>query len=318
MEGATLPGVVERVSDGDTVRLEAAGLRLKLRIFGLDAEESNPGGDKPVTPWGRAASAFVSEILPVGAPATIEFPGRQDPIVAGALNPAYLDNIGRPLGFVHLAEPIDGVRDLTEIMIRRGFSPYFVKYGRAPFAAYDRAYLAAERAAQAEDIGVWNQFASNGVRNPEDAPRNYPRLTVWWELRARLIDEFRAAKTRWPQAPLFNTRLDYAKLLEVARAGETATMFMELRTGVELEDGAYAFRSRARAQPFQLFLPDLRRPEIEAVRHMIANRYTAETERFPRRNYAYATGPCRMRRGRPEMVIERLDQITDAPPDFDR
>ncbi|MDF0600403.1 thermonuclease family protein [Psychromarinibacter sp. C21-152] len=313
--GFSLDGVIEKVTDGDTLRITAEDRLFKIRVLGLDTEESNQNQHKPVTAWGKAASDYTKSLLPVDTPVTIEFPGDEPAIVDDEINVTYLDNYQRPLGFVHLSNPVDGITDFTELMIRKGYSPYFVKYGRAVFAGHDARYAAAERAAQIDNIGVWNQLDANGAATPEAAPRNYPRLMVWWELRARVIDVFRAARAEAPDRPLFNTRIDYARLLQKAAAEETATVFMELKEGRTVGGLHYLIDSGSLAQPFQLFLPNEDRPEIAALKSLLANRYIADGEDFPRRNYAYVTGPTKMYNGRPEMVVESIDQVSDTPPD---
>jgi hypothetical protein len=52
MPGTTLEVPVDRPVDGDTVRVLINGRSEALRILALDTEESRPGGDKPMTPWG--------------------------------------------------------------------------------------------------------------------------------------------------------------------------------------------------------------------------------------------------------------------------
>jgi micrococcal nuclease len=52
MPGTTLEAPVDRPVDGDTVRVLINGRSEALRILALDTEESRPGGDKPMTPWG--------------------------------------------------------------------------------------------------------------------------------------------------------------------------------------------------------------------------------------------------------------------------
>ncbi len=328
MQGITLDGVIEKVTDGDTLRITADGRLFKVRVLSLDTEESNQNDHKPVTKWGKRASAFTKEILPVGTPVTIEFPGTEPVIVDGEINRTYLDNFERPLGFVHLAQPVTdaavldgliapekvaGITNFSELMIRTGFSPYFVKYGRAVFVEHDTRFAAAELAAQRDDLGVWNQFAANDVMSPELAPRNYARLMVWWELRARIIDDFRAAKAAGV-VNLLNTRLDYTKLVEKAQNQESVTVFMELNEGETVGQLHYVIKTSSFAQPFQLFLPFEDQPEIEEIKQLVANRYAATGEDFPRRNYAYITGPLKLFNGRPEMVVTSADQISDTPP----
>jgi micrococcal nuclease len=267
-----------------------------------------------VTPWGKEASRFAAQVLPPGARVSMEFPGSEPALVGTAFNVNYLDNFERPLAYIHLEAPVDGASDLTEVMIRKGFSPYFVKYGRAHFPGHDARYAAAERAAQSDNIGVWNQLAANGALSPDAAPRNYARLMVWWELRARVIDGFRAVRAAHPDAPVFDTRLDYARLLELAGAGARVTVFMELTSGQTVGGTHYLIRSGSNAQRFGLFMPNEDRPEIRAVQQLLANRYIADGEDFPRRNYAYVTGTLKLFAGAPEMTVDSVDQISDAPP----
>jgi micrococcal nuclease len=314
MDGVTLNGTIEKVSDGDTLRITAAERLWKVRVLGLDTEESNANPHKPVTKWGKAASVYTKSILPVGTPVTIEFPGTEPPLVDDEINRRYLDNFERPLAFVHLSEPVDGITDFSELMIRKGYSPYFVKYGRATFSGHDKRYALAERHAQVDDIGVWNQFASNDAMRPEDAPRNYARLMVWWELRARVIDLYRMARSNDPTMPLFNTRLDYETLVHKAEARETVTVFMEMKEGTTVGGLHHVIKSGSLAQPFQLFLPHEERDEIVAIKRLMANRYIADGEDHPRRNYAYATGALKLFRGAPEMTVTSIDQVADTPP----
>jgi micrococcal nuclease len=319
MDETTIAGVVERVTDGDTVRVTAEGMLFRLRVLGLDTEESQPGGTKPVTAWGKAATAFAKGLLPEGAAVAMVFPGGGPVIETGAdgkrrIATRHLDNFERPLAHLRLAQAVEGTDDFSALMIAKGFSPYFVKYGRVASPARDAAYTAAERAAQEADIGVWNQFEANGVSRPEDAPRNYAQLAVWWELRARVIDAFRAAREADPAAGLLNSRLDYDALAAKAAAGGTATVFLELRTARMVGGEHFLIDTGSQAQPFQLFFPKAGRPAVAAALALARNRYIADGEAFPRRNYAYVTGPLKQFGGRPELVVERADQITDEPP----
>ncbi|MEO0809793.1 MAG: thermonuclease family protein [Pseudomonadota bacterium] len=314
MFGTSVEGVVHKVTDGDTVQVTAQNQLLKVRVLGLDTEESNPGGNKPVTEWGKEATRFTTALLPQGSPITVEFPGSAPFLIDGNINRSYLDNFGRPLGFLHLDTPQEGTANFSELMIKKGFSPYFVKYGRAQFPEYDALFAAAEIEAQRANIGVWNQKEANGITDEAKAPRNYAQLSVWWELRARIIDIYRDLKSRHPGADLFNTRLDYVELLEKAEKGDSATVFMELRESHVVDGTHRAFRSGSQAQPFQLFLPDAARPEIVEILNLADNRYVANGEGFPRRNYAYISGPLKMFNGLPEMVVENINQIGDMPP----
>src|ERR687895_2699942 len=73
--GTSVETEIDRVVDGDTLVVQIAGDEQRLRLLCLDTEESNPGGDKPVTPWGREAKKEAERVLAVGSTVKLEFPG---------------------------------------------------------------------------------------------------------------------------------------------------------------------------------------------------------------------------------------------------
>jgi micrococcal nuclease len=318
MAGQEVAVTVERVVDGDTVRVIAEGRSLSLRIQNLDTEESQPSSPKPVTPWGIAASDYVKALLPAGTPVTLRLQG-EAPLFGpeGEVSIEHLDNFERLLGLLFLDRDVaDGgppTRDFQELMIRQGYSPYFVKYGRLPFDDLDDVCTAAERLAQAEHVGVWNQALVNGAASPEAAARDYPRLVVWWALRAALIDRFRAARAALPPGRLLDSWLDYVELGALAAAGATATVFLELRS-IAAAGRHAVVDTGSRAQPFKLFIPEADAETSARVLTLLANRYVSDSEDHPRRNYAYVTGPLQLFRGAPELLVTELAQIADAPP----
>lgn len=313
MAGQEVGAVVERVVDGDTVRVVCESESVSLRLQCLDTEESQAGVTKPVTPWGKKTSDYARTILSAGDPVTILLTSKA-PLFAsdGGVAVDHLDNYNRLLGFLILAEPVadggDPTRDYQELMIRQGYSPYFVKYGRVPFADLDQRYAAAERQAQAGDLGLWDQLAVNGT-----VARDYALLGVWWELRALLIDGFRQARAADTTGDLLNSRVDYATLLERAGDEETITVFLELR---EMKPtGRHALiDTGSLAQPFKVFIPDADSPDRGLLRRLLANRYLGSNDTLPARNYAYVTGPLKLFNDRPEIVLTDIEQISDQPP----
>jgi micrococcal nuclease len=312
MSGSRVTAVVAQVTDGDTLRVEVDGhdAELKLRILGLDTEEKHPGGGKPVTPWGKEASRFAEQNLPIGSTVTLELPGTEPLFQGGSVSTEYLDNFGRLLAHVHTTQKLEGTTDFTEAMISLGYSPYFTKYGRADFAGHDQRYREAERRAQMKHIGVWNQQLVNGVTNPSAAPRNYAQLSVWWELRARTIDEYRAVRAN-NASGLFNTRRDYDRLQKLAKAGEQVTVFMELRSGKTVGGNHYVIQTGSTSQPFSLFLPNEDDAATRELLNLLHNRYITDDESNPRRNYAYITGRLSLHRDRPQLVATSAAQVSD-------
>lgn len=307
MPGTSFAATVDRVVDGDTVRvfLNSGDTRSEsLRILSLDTEEVN-AGSKPVTPLGRAASDRANALIKPGDTVKLILPGNEPRDEAIE---KYRGNFGRLLCYLELE---DGT-DFQELMIREGWSPYFQKYGYAQFSTLHQRYLAAEREAQMNHAGVWDQVGNNG-----SVMRDYATLGVWWDLRARIIEGYREIKRRSPEVNLFNTRLDYARLVEIAKAKQETTVFMELRDFTPTDGDHVLFFTGSRAQPYQLFIPGGNSGEGEEIMRLILTRYRADGESTPRRSYAYVTGPTKMfpddATGRPEIIVTDPAQITDWP-----
>ncbi|MGH1485378.1 MAG: thermonuclease family protein [Cellvibrionaceae bacterium] len=307
MSGTSLTVKVDRVVDGDTVRVFLDPNDEKsqsLRVLALDTEEVF-AGSKPVTPLGKKASERAKALIKTGDTIKLILPGNE------ALDEAlvkYRGNFGRLLVYIELE---DGT-DFQEIMIEEGLSPYFMKYGFAHFAARHQRYIAAERRAQSMQAGIWDQLVNNGSEI-----RNYAALATWWDLRARIIEGYREIKRRAPEANLFNTRLDYERLVEIAKAGQETTVFMELRNFRPTSGDHILFQTGSLSQPYQLFIPNGNSGGGDDVMKLLLNRYVAEGESKPRRSYAYVTGPTKMfpdsENGRPQIIVTDPAQITDWP-----
>lgn len=307
MSGTSHTVTVDRVVDGDTIRVflnEGDEKSESLRILALDTEEVF-ARSKPVTRMGKQASERAKELIKAGDKLKLILPGNEP--LAEALD-KYRGNFGRLLVYVELE---DGT-DFQELMIQEGLSPYFMKYGYAHFAARHQRYIDAERKAQSLKLGIWDQLANNGAE-----VRNYAALTTWWDLRARIIEGYREIKRRAPETNLFNTRLDYEKLVEIAKARQETTVFMELRSFRPTAGEHIIFQTGSLSQPYQLFIPNGNSGGGEDIMRLLLNRYVAEGEDKPRRSYAYVTGPTKMfpnnDSGRPEIIVTDPAQITDWP-----
>ena len=299
LQGTSVQTEIQRVVDGDTLVVTIDGQEERLRLLCLDTEESNPGSDKPVTPWGREAKEEAKRLLPDGAPVTLEFPGTE-PLEQCLVR--HRDNFGRLLVFAHFEGG-----DFQEHMIAAGFSPYFNKYGHADFPSHHERYVAAESAAQGAHIGVWDQVKVNGSEM-----RNYATLGAWWSLRAGLIDGYRANRAADPS--LLNSRRDYAELLEHAEQEGEATVFTEVAGVTHVGQRRAIVDIGSREQPFKLFIPDTESDEGRRVLSLLTTRYIAEDPDRIRRSYAYVRGPLKLFRDEPELVVVDARQVTDAPP----
>lgn len=162
---------IVKVTDGDAIRVALPdGTEESLRLARVDTEESLPGGtspDKPVTEAGKAASATAKAYFVEGEGVVrvdVEFES-DGPI--DLADHRFRDNYGRLLCYVHKGEENFAVK-----LVREGWSPYFAKYGRSRL--YQAELLAAEAAAQADDLVIWNPTTNAG-----GASRPYDHLLPW-------------------------------------------------------------------------------------------------------------------------------------------
>jgi micrococcal nuclease len=288
-----------RVVDGDTIRVVLPGETRdeSLRILCLDTEESNGGGSKPITPWGHKAKERAEAFFKDAQSVMIEFPGKDD---LSTCIQKYRGNFGRLLVYVYR----DG-NDFQETMIQEGYSPYFVKYGRAHFEALHQRYTQAEQRAQRQRLGVWDQVKVNGSER-----RNYAALGCWWQLRERVIETYR--RLRAIDESILNPRLDYAQLNTMAHQGAPVTLFTELRTITRVGGHSGLIGMGSIDRPFNLFLPDMDSAAGQVVVNLLETRYISSDEVHPRRSYAYVTGNLSIYRDLPQLVVHGEDQISDS------
>lgn len=298
--GTTIDVTVVRVVDGDTIRVRFPFLTQEksLRILYLETEESNSGSNKRITSWGQRAKERAQQFFRPEDIVTVEYPGT-DPV--DICQRRYQDNYGRPLILIHK----QGV-DYQAVMIQEGYSPYFNKYGNAVFPEYHQRYRQAERVAQQANLGVWDQMTANGAD-----VHNYAALGVWWNLRARIIDDFRQFKTQQPN--LLNSRLDFETIVAKAHRQEQAVVFTELRSLRPITATSARIEIGSVKQPFSLYIPNTDSPHGQALIHLLHHRYFS-TEDAPKRSYAYVAGQLRIFNKTPQMTVNSPLQITDEPP----
>ncbi|MGY6412000.1 MAG: thermonuclease family protein [Alkalilacustris sp.] len=299
---------LNHVVDGDTVNvaIEGDSRNRGVRILALDTEEVSASGGKPETRLGHEASRRARELLAGATSIRLAIPGLADfdPASTG-----HLDAFGRVLAYL---ETPDG-SDFQEIMIAEGLSPYFQKYGYAADPERHAKYMAAERAAQRAGLGIWDQLGNNGA-----VMRDYGTLGVWWDLRARLVEVFRAERGKARSTPLLDARMDYDQILDRAEAGKTATLFIEYGSARPTGGPHHLLVGRSGdIRPLDTVIRNTHRPDGAAALTLARTRYMSEGG-SQRRSYMYVTAPLQMyRRGRqavPELVVTEPEQITDDPP----
>lgn len=312
VRGTSVQVRLERVSDGDTIRIftPASSKAEAVRILCLDTEESFHVSTKPVTPWGKAAKEFAHSFFAGVEIVTIEF---EDNRPLDECLVIHRDLYGRLL--VHVWK--DKV-DFTEVMIRRGFSPYFMKYGHATFSSHRERYIAAERQAQADNLGVWDQVAVNGA-----IVNNYPALKAWWSLRAAAIDDFRTFRTL--DDKLLDSRLDYTTIVKLATERKPATVFAEAKEIRYVTGKHIIVDVGSTAKPFNLVIPaasedpsndtvsETAKPSDIRAANLLKSRYIANGLLAPNRGYLFATGMLTLYYGRPQIIVTSSDAISDVP-----
>jgi micrococcal nuclease len=147
--------------------------------------------------------------------------------------------------------------------------------------------------------------------------RNYATLGAWWTLRAALIDDYRRARANGAVA--LNPRVDFETIMERAGRDEVGSVFTEFNEVQRLGSRKAIVDIGSQAQPFAIFIPDIETEKGQALLALLTNRYLPEgteggrTVARPRRSYGYVKGRLMMFQGRPEIVAEGPEDISDDP-----
>jgi micrococcal nuclease len=141
--GPTIEDVtVDRVVDGDTVRVFLDGQSVSVRMIGINTPETvKPGSD--VECFGPEASDFAKDLLD-GATVTLEYDDSQ----------GRLDRYDRTLAYVWRELP-DGTLRLFNLESVTGGFAYQRQYGSASYA-WQPEFEQAQRTARATGSGLWS------------------------------------------------------------------------------------------------------------------------------------------------------------------
>jgi micrococcal nuclease len=197
-----------------------------------DTEESQHGSDKPVTNAGMLASKWAKDYFGANAKGIpsgdvrvdIEF-DTNDPVQVCLRK--HRDNYGRLLCYVYKS----GAQENSNLrIVKEGWSPYFVKYGRSRL--YHGQFMAAESQAQAAGLAIWNPAINAGGDK-----RDYSILTLWWNFRDGVVQDYRLYGL---QAGTLSVRTDYDAIVEVAKAGNQLIVLCDLQIGINAWTGGVA------------------------------------------------------------------------------
>lgn len=286
---------VTKVIDGDTIKVSRQGEEETLRLICVDTEESQPGGSKPVTEAGKKAAEMAKEYFasPGGGLTQVDIEFDTDDPVEVCLT-KHRGNYGRLLCYVHR-----GGENYNLKLVREGWSPYFVKYGRSRL--FHKQLMVAEAEAQANDRMIWDP-----VTNQCGHSRDYTTLLPWWALRASIVEDYRQIGL---PASVLSVRLDYPKLLESAEVNQIVTIFCDLQGGInKWTSGGAVIYAGSKFHKFNLWLPDAESDEMALILRLLEKRYTGQG-----RGYVYVSGTAEKYRDMPQIVLTDIKQISDFP-----
>lgn len=140
--GEMLDGlVVDRVVDGDTVKVTLDGQQVSVRLIGINTPETVKP-DSPVECFGPEASDFAKQLLD-GQSIVLELDETQ----------GYYDRYDRVLAYVWRVLPDGSLRLFNEEAVAGGFA-YERQYGDEPYA-WRPEFAAAQERAQQSGAGLW-------------------------------------------------------------------------------------------------------------------------------------------------------------------
>jgi micrococcal nuclease len=140
--------VVERVVDGDTVRVRAAAESERVRLLGIDAPElARPGA--PAECFGPQASRAAARLLRPGTQVRLEGDPAQDA----------RDRFGRLLAYVYRPGDQPG-RPVNALLVAGGYARVY-RDGRRPTLQSERLRRAEARARSAR-AGLWGACRRDG------------------------------------------------------------------------------------------------------------------------------------------------------------
>jgi len=293
---------IVRVVDGDTLHVLCDGKLEKLRLLSVDTEEKQLGNpsspSKPETPFGEACAQWAQDYF-----ASFAQPG-ENPRVQLRFPSEHeeRDIYGRLL--CHVIAP-DGT-DFNLLLVERGKSPYFNKYGNSRIA-HDE-FVAAQAAARAARLGIWNPRTNMLPRVGAPAARRpYDELLPWWQARAEALEAFDARRRIEPDKWIAADDPD--ALERMASRGAEVNVFGSIDRIFDEDDGSRTllFRTPDREHALRVRIP---RDDRRAHAALELERSLDEFQQ----NYLYVRGVVRHDRDAFDLISPGPSAIRRAQP----
>jgi len=157
-QGATLEGTVDRVVDGDTIKVEARGFEDTVRVIGIDTPETVAPG-RPVQCGGPAATAQMKRLLPTGQPVRLVTDPTQDT----------RDRYGRLLAYVYKPGRSGPTGSVNYSLVASGHARVYI-YNNEPFR-YAPQFLRAEARAKKAKRGIGGPPCNGNTTKPDPGLR---------------------------------------------------------------------------------------------------------------------------------------------------
>lgn len=142
---------LDRVTDGDTIRVIKDGESIPVRLLLIDTPETKHP-DKPVQPFGDEASNRLKEFLA----------NHSDIHIAYDQNGEQTDHYDRHLAYVYATDSLGNQISVQEVLLEEGLARVGYIYEQDQHLD---AFRAAEDRAKSEKLGIWS---IPGYVNPAD------------------------------------------------------------------------------------------------------------------------------------------------------
>lgn len=282
------------VVDGDTIHVELNGEKESLRFCCVDTEESQGNSNKPITKAGKMASEMAKAYFKEGGGwGKVDLEFETDDPVDVCLH-KHRGTYGRLICTIH-----KGGENFNLKLIQEGWSPYFVKYGRARL--YHEAFAKAHEEARKARRVIWDPETNKGGPS-----RDYDALLPWWETRGDRVQVFR---DKGRKLGALDLREDYEQVLAQRDKDKPILVFADLQGGISAWPGDGAVLNvGTKTRPFSLWIPeaksDARKELIETIEKRYAKRGLG---------YCYIHGPVTSFKDKAQIVLTDAAQLRDEP-----